>query len=322
LARTLTIGLSGLGSIGRRHARLLAGRADVRLLVYDTSPPDDLPEAECVPSFERLLQSGVDAVVVASPDEAHLDQAGAACRAGVPVLVEKPLAASLDAGRELVAIAGESKAPVLVGYVLRHTAALRRVGELLEAEVVGPIASVHALLGAYETLIAARNRFANAVPYRLVYDYSHEWDYLAWLCGPIRSVAASGRRLPDPEFAEDPNVLDGVLGFVSGVAGTFHLDYVQRRSTRELTVVGERGRLRADLRSGAIRLALDDDTERVEELAEPRDASFERQLEHFLAVVRGEEQPLVTASDGLRALAVAEAVRAAAESGTWVTVAD
>jgi len=319
LQAELTIGVSGLGSIGRRHERLLRRRPNVRILVYDTRLPDDLPESECVRSFEEMLEGGIDGVVIAAPDDAHLVQAGAACRAGIPVLVEKPLASDLASGLELQSIAAETGTPLLVGYVLRHTAVLRRVRELLEEHAVGAVASVHAMLGAYETLVAARSRFANVVPYRLVYDYSHEWDYLAWLCGPIGRVAASPRTIADAEFGETPNLIDGVLDFVSGISGTFHLDYVQRRSVRELTVAGEDGLLRADLRSGSIELVREDG-ERKEDLGEPRDHSFERQIDHFLDVARGIGSPFISAADGVRALAVAEAVREAALTDAWVNV--
>ena len=59
---------------------------------------------------------------------------------------------------------------------------------------------------------------------------------------------------------------------------------------------------------------------RVYDCAEPRDAMFIRQLEHFLAIVQRIEAPCVTVADGIRAVAVAEAVMAACVGRTWVDV--
>jgi predicted dehydrogenase len=323
----LRVGVCGLGSIGLRHARLLGETAGVTVTGYDASPqglklpPGVAANITVAESFEELLDAAPDGLVVATPDALHAPQAIEACLRGSAVLVEKPVAESVAAAEELARVAARSGAGVLVGYVLRHYAVLRRVREMLAEGDAGAVVSVHVNLGAYETLRLARNRFSDQDRYRLPYDYSHEWDYLQWLLGPVDSVAAVGRLAGDLPLTQNPNVLNGLLTFGEGITGTFHLDYVQEGQGRRLDVVGDRGTLRADLAAGIITVrGHGDSLTRQYDCAEERDVAFGRQLAHFLDVVRGEATPVVGVEDGIRALRVADAVVAACESGSWQQV--
>lgn len=318
------IGVSGVGSIGLRHARLLVARPGVTVHAFDAVPGGPargpaLPGVVWHDSFDGLLDADLAGLVVATPDAHHADQTIAALRRGVPVLVEKPVADSVAAARSVAAAADETGVPVLVGYVLRHYAVLQLVRELLADGDIGTPLSFHLTLGAYETLEVARNRFATPARYRLPYDYSHEWDYLQWLLGPVTRVAATARRAGDLPLAEDPNLLDGVLVLDSGVTGTFHLDYVQTGGVRRLELVGDRGVLSADIPDGSVWVRDRQPRPEVRRYrrAEERDAAFTRQLDHFMDVLHGRVEPCVGVPEGIRALLVADAVVAACESGTW-----
>jgi predicted dehydrogenase len=319
----LDIGVCGLGSIGRRHLRVLATRSDVRAHGFD--PAFEPTEAERTivveSSYEDLLTNAADGVIIATPDASHAPLAQQACRAGVAVLVEKPVTDSTPAADDMQRVAEEHGVPVLVGHVLRHAAVVRRARQLLAEAAIGTPVSFHATLGAYETLEVARVRFTEHHPYRLAFDYVHEWDYLQHLLGPIArcaAVAATRGALP---LRQDPNVIDAVLELEDGTVGTVHLDYVERHGARTARIVGDRGVLTLDLRGGSLLLAAADGTSRREVHAEERDAIFARQLDHFIDVVRGRAAPSVPISEARCALAVAEAIRAACSEQAWVAVA-
>src|SRR5699024_7661110 len=129
-------------------------------------------------SWEALLDSGLDAVVVAVPDHRHLAQLAEASMAGIAVLVEKPLAPSAGEAARVVDRLGAAGDRCPVGYVLRHTTSCRRVAHLLADGVIGTPTSFQVLPGAYGTITVAANRFATPSYGRLYGDYSHEWDYL------------------------------------------------------------------------------------------------------------------------------------------------
>ena len=94
----LKIGVSGIGSIGFRHARLLSKRSNVE--IYLCEPVRENRQAglalgsgvQATDNFADLLKWPLDAVIVAVPDRFHVEQTEAACKKGIPVLLEKPIA--------------------------------------------------------------------------------------------------------------------------------------------------------------------------------------------------------------------------------------
>ncbi len=316
----LTIGVVGLGSIGRRHARLLTGCERVVVRVFDEDPgaAADLTGVTSMANVDELI-AACDGVVIATPDAFHAPLTVAACRAGTPVLVEKPVSDTLAGAHEMAAAAAATGVPVLVGHVLRHLPVLSRLEELLDGSAIGTPVSFHATVGAYETLELARTRFDTTARHRLAFDYTHEWHYIQWLLGPIARCVAACHLGGDLPLRQDPNVIDVLVAMASGVTGSVHLDYVERNGGRAIRIVGDRGVLTADLGDGTITTRTPAGELRHEQHVEERDAAFRRQLGHFLDVVAG-AAPTVTIEEATRALAVAEAVVASCEAGTWQDV--
>ena len=128
----------GCGSIGRRHARLLAERPDVEVSVCDTLA-DNLqaalagaPGAKGFDDFETALAVEPDAVFVCTPNDLHRPMSLAALEAGCDVLCEKPLADTVENAAAVAEAAAASDRMLHVGYSLRSHAGLRRLRELVE----------------------------------------------------------------------------------------------------------------------------------------------------------------------------------------------
>ncbi|HLA95821.1 MAG TPA: Gfo/Idh/MocA family oxidoreductase [Pyrinomonadaceae bacterium] len=323
--KKLRIGVCGVGSIGFRHARLLSQRNDVDLCLSDTTR-DHLKAAGLLPnvsgsteSFDELLGSGLDGLIIATPDQFHVPQAEAACRKKIAVLIEKPIAETASQGERLRHCA--TGAHILVGYPLRYNSIFLKGKEILDAGSIGRPVSFHVMLGAYNTLLAAKNRFDAADRNKLFVDYSHEWDYINWFLGKVRRVAAVAHQSGDLERTQDPNVIDGVLELESGLSGTAHLDYVQAPGNRAFTVIGDKGTMVIDAVKGLVSVQIyQEDFDRVYRVVESFDLMLQRQHDHFIEVIRGTAEPKVTVADGVNALRVADAMLAACENGTWVEV--
>lgn len=301
-------GVVGYGSIGQRHARLLRAIDEVDVLVSDPAVPDSL-------SFEELLTRRPCAVIVASPDRHHIPQSIASLDADAAVLVEKPIC---QASAEAEALARHPRASrVLVGYVLRYSALFRRTKDLVAAGRLGQVASFQAILGAYDTLVAAKNRFADGGRDALFFDYSHEWDYISWLLGPVTEVVAAAHQSGGRPLTQNPNVVDAVLRLSGGVTGTVHLDYVQSGGCRRFSLIGDRAALDGDAVAGTLRLRTYGASDELLDLNEEWDAMFIRQLRHLSDVASGAAAPLVTVEDGIRSVRVAEALIRSVRSGGW-----
>lgn len=326
----MRIALSGVGAIGIAHAQAFRSLPGVSLIAHDpVATPEEIsaqvgPGVEVASTFEQLLDRVPDGIVVAGPDAVHVEQTSQARARGIAVLVEKPLAPSAELARELAGTeasaepGAKAEAPVLVGYVLHHYACMARAAELLASGAIGEPISFHAQLGAYETLPQARNRFNQAETDVLYVDYSHEWDYLRWLLGPVAGGFAVAREAGDLPYSQRPNVIDVVLRMKSGVTGTAHLDYVQQPTRREFMIIGDRGTIHVDVIARLVRLSPWGGRSAVDETyPQSRTETLMSQAQHFLDVVAGRAEPCVSVHDAIAALEVADALRSSAGSGQW-----
>jgi len=323
----LRIGVCGIGSIGFRHARLLSQRNDVDLLLCDTVPAHLEAAAalsnleSATESFDELLVSGLDGLVIATPDRFHIAQAEAACRKGIAVLIEKPVAESTKHGEPLLRTIKETNAKVLAGYPLRYNTVLLRAKELITNGAIGAPVSFHIMLGSYNTLVAAKNRFSETDVNKLFVDYSHEWDYLNWFLGKVKQVAAICHQSGEREKTQNPNIVNAVLEMESGISGTAHLDYVQSPGQRHFTVIGDKATIALDAVKAQIFVQdYGEEFERTYRFSETFDSMMARQIEHFVEIIRGREEIRTTFEDGLEALRVADALILSSERRRWQSV--
>ncbi len=115
--------IAGLGSIGRRHLRNLVALGEKDILLYrthqSTLPEDELAGFPVETELRAALNQGPDAVIVANPTALHLSVAIPAARQGCHLLLEKPVAESMEGMADLVAAVKEGGGQVLVGYQFR-----------------------------------------------------------------------------------------------------------------------------------------------------------------------------------------------------------
>jgi len=275
-------------------------------------------------TFEGLLDRRPDALIIAGPDEVHLDQLATATSLGITTLVEKPLATRYAVAQDAAAVIKATGVPVLVGYVLRHRPLMQALSRLLRDGVIGRAVSCQVMLGAYGTITVARKRFATAQVDRLYGDYSHEWDYLRWFFGAVTRILAVARTIDTVEHVERPNAVDAVLRFSDpALVAAVHLDYIDPVGLRTIHVVGTEGSLYADVGAGVMRVHRRGETyERFYRYADTALGALGRQAAHLLAVAQGEVAPAVGIDDGLQALAVVDAARESATTGAWVEVGE
>ncbi len=326
MSRKLKIGVCGVGSIGFRHARLLSAVPDVGLAACD--PVNEHLEAlsqfgniiGSTNSFDELLEMGLDGLIVATPDRFHVDQTEKAVKKGIAVLVEKPIAENAIQAERLLKYEAEG-AKILVGYPLRHNAVFQKGKEMLDSGIIGSPVSFHIMLGAYATLLAAKNRFADGQRNKLFVDYSHEWDYLHWFMGDVDKVAATAQMAGELARMQDPNVVNAVIVLKNGVSGTAHLDYVQNPGQREFVVIGDKGKLVINAVQGVVTVrTYDKEYEQIYSIAETFDGMMTKQWEHFREVILNGTEAAVTLDDGVNALRTADALIRSVDDGTWQKV--
>jgi len=304
------VGVIGAGAMGANHARVFGSLPDAELVAVADSDGDRLDALSpgrplrAYRDYLRLLEEErPDAVSVAVPTRLHAEVALACIERGVPVLVEKPLAASVDEGERLRSAAESRGVPLMVGHVERFNPAVQELARRLRAGDLGRVYQAGARrLGPF---------FPRARDVGVAYDLAtHDIDALRLLLGcEVEQVQAEAVRGVRTEFED---TLAGLLRFEDGALAVLEASWLSPVKVRQLSVVGERGMCTVDYIAQTLRwyMMLPDAESAAEEVAVPNagEEPLRVELAAFLRVARGEEPPPVTAADGIAAMRVADAL--------------
>jgi predicted dehydrogenase len=316
MSAALPIGVVGVGALGRHHARHLSTLAGVRLVgIHDTHPgrADEVAKelgTRAYPDLDELLGQ-VKAITVAVPTRAHAAVGLRALGRGVPVLMEKPLAATLDEADALIAAARRARVQLQVGHIERYNRALRAAEGYLDG----------ARYIESQRLAPFQPRGTDVA---VVLDLMiHDLDLVLHLTGGAEAteVRASGLSVLSPHL----DLANARVEFSDGAVAQVTASRVARERIRKLRLFQPNGYLSLDLASGGgefMRLRpdwkpgtgaqLSDVVERIV-LEAPEADALRLELESFVHAVRGERAAVVTGEEGRAALAlalrVADAVR-------------
>jgi predicted dehydrogenase len=316
----IRLGVLGCGRAAERLHIPAMGRATATRLAGVFDPVRSRCEliasrqADCraFESAESLVQSGdVDAVIVASPAESHVDMASLALRAGLPVLVEKPLAGSLGEGQRLDAVQRSTGVPVMVGLNRRWWGPAVRLRERLARTGRGAAAvrmEITSDVSGWSPLSAPSNPLDDLG--------THQLDLLRFLFGcEIETVGATQ---PAPaEFQLHVRLVDGTTATCIAAYRDQSTEVIQ------VSVGSERSCLRTGSdriwpASGGVRRVLDlSDTvhRRMIRRRGGLSRSYGEQLISFVACVRGRRPASPCLRDGLAVLRAIAAARASLVSG-------
>ena len=324
----MRIGLIGAGQFGRRHLQTIRDEPQCQLAAV--ADPAWQGEKRYADYEEMLERAKPDGVIIATPNALHVP-AGLACvRRGIPILVEKPIADSVAASKELVGAAERARVPLLVGHHRRHNPILEKAREIVQGGGIGRLTAVAALWllqKPADYFDVAWRREQGGGP--LLINAIHNIDDLRFVCGEIEEVRGFMSNATRGFPVEDTAAI--ALRFANGALGTLTVSdavatpwswelasgenpaYPQQDAScyffagtegalsvpdMTLFACGEKKGWHAPLSKRTVEVAREDPQA--------------RQLRHFCRVIRGEEAPRIDGADATRTLAVVEAIRKAA----------
>ena len=336
------IAVAGAGLIGRRHVEEVAASSSARLAaVVDPAPAADaVADEHGVPRYRSLVEllerDRPDGVVLATPNRLHVDGGLACVAAGLPTLVEKPIADTVEAATRLVEAAEAAGVPLLVGHHRRHSPIMVRAREVVASGALGRVVAVvgtalFAKPDDYFDVGGGWRSQPGGGPVLL--NLVHEVDGLRWLVGDVVRVQATTSNAVRGFPVEDTAAL--VLTFADGALGTFLLSDVAASPRSWEQTSGENASYPGHPDEDCYHLAgtagsLSVPTMRLRThpgppswwepfetsvVDVPRSDPLATQVEHFAAVVRGEAEPICSGRDGLATLRVLEAVVESARTG-------
>jgi predicted dehydrogenase len=312
----LPVGVIGVGALGQHHARHLARLREVRLVgVCDLDAgraakiAAELGTAAYIEIDDLLAR--VEAVTVAVPTPAHVEVGLRALELGIPVLMEKPLAASLAEADRLITVANRRQVQLQVGHIERYNRALRAAEPYLD----GP--------RYMESLRLAPFQF-RGTDVAVVLDLMiHDLDLVLHLTGgsTATEVRASGITVLSTHL----DLANARVEFANGAVALATASRVARERIRRLRLFQPNGYFSLDLASGEgefmrVRSGWQPGTGReladvVERIAldAPEADALALELQSFVHAVKGQREVVVRGEEGRAALAlalrVADAVR-------------
>jgi len=323
----LRVGVIGLGSMGRHHARVIRETEGMDLVAVADPGGDRFGVAgplEVLPDVESLIAAGIDAATVAVPTVYHERVALALADAGVHTMVEKPIADSPEAGKRVAEAFAAAGLIGAVGYVERCNPALLAMRRKIEEGFLGEV---------YQIATSRQSTFPVRISdVGVVKDLAtHDIDLTAWLAqSPYVSVSAYVTHKSGREH-EDMVAATGKLA--NGIVVNHLVNWLSPRKERQTVVTGERGALVADTASGDLSFFANGTVSNewdavatfrgVSEGDVTRYAIVKREplrveQENFRDAVLGRAATYVTMDQGVHTLDVVEAVLRSAATGRVV----
>ena len=308
--RPVRVGVVGVGHLGRHHARILAGLPGVELVAVADIDADRATSVAAergtrAETDASALVSGVDAVTIAVPTEAHARVARPFLEQGIPLLVEKPIAASLAEADAMIALAERTGATLAVGHTERYNPAVTTAWPLVTAP---RFIEVHRLA-----------EFpARSLDIDVVYDVMiHDLDVVLALVGeePV-SIEAIGV----PVLTDRVDIANARLRFADGCLANLTASRISRERVRKLRVFQHEAYIAIDCASQQVeafrvrRMAGGETAIEGGRIEVPEAEPLARELEDFVRAVRTGGAPGVDGPAGRRALGLAQRITDAIET--------
>ena len=299
---TTRVGIVGTGSLGRVHARILTEMPEATVVGFVDPRDEAAGEVTSTLNLRRFdsvsaLKSEIDAAVVATPTTSHLTVAGELLEAGVDVLVEKPIAATVADAKKLIDIAKRHDRVLQVGHVERYNPAITAVADHLgqvryfEAERLG--------------VFVPRSLDVDVLLDLMIHDINLVLSLLRQEVTDIRAVGV-------PVLTDKVDITNVRLELANGAVANLTASRVSQDRVRKVRFFGSDSYISVDTKEQEVK-----GYKLVERSIKPLEITVEKkeplraELEAFLGCVRGRSRPIVAGEDGLAAVDLAMRVAAA-----------
>ncbi len=261
-----------------------------------------------------IADPDVDGVVICTPPSTHFEYAAAALAAGKPVLLEKPMTASLDQAERLVGLAAGSEASLMVGHSLRWNPVLLQVRELWPQ--LGTVRLIRLAQRLAPTTLAWQQDIGQTVGGSVLLTGVHLFDLVRWFTGAeFISVDSRQRQVLNP-VVEDQFLARAVLS--DGCWASMEVSKHTQSRACWLEAVGDDAQLQADYLAGGVLLRRGSAEERFAVSA--RVPTLPAVLSDWLAALQTDAEPPVSVQDGLATLQVVAACYRSAAAGGEVLI--
>jgi UDP-N-acetylglucosamine 3-dehydrogenase len=324
----LHIGVIGLGSMGKNHARVCSEINTIQLTgVSDIDPIAvkaiaDRFHTKSFTTHKDMLKD-IDAAIIATPTVTHHKIAMDLLNQGKHVLVEKPICESVQNAEELVKKAKKEGLILAVGHIERHNPVVRFVKDSMNSKKLGE-------------LISLASKRVSSFPGRIrdvgvVFDFGiHDIDVMRYLVGEVTSVYARAGNFNKITHEDHANI---ILNFENGVCGVIEVNWLTPVKIRKLFLTCSEYFVEVDYIDQSVTMS-SSSFRKIDEMnlfnvpiqynintvSLEKKEPLRNEIMDFVQAVEHMTKPLVTGEDGLQALKIAEAATQSYKTGKEVKI--
>ncbi|MDO8480290.1 MAG: Gfo/Idh/MocA family oxidoreductase [Nanoarchaeota archaeon] len=238
------VGVIGLGNMGRNHVRIYSETEHATLAAVcdaDAAVAKSFSEKYGVPGYsdyeEMLSKEKLDAVSIVVPTKHHLGVALAVAKHNVSILLEKPIALTVEEARDIISACKEHGMMLMVGHIERFNPAIIELKKRLDAKELSEI---------YKIEVQRCGPFpSRVVDVGVIIDLSvHDLDIISYLTGSKVTQAISVTQKKLHKSQEDSLV--AILRYANGMVATLNVNWLSPNKVRELNIYGKEGMFKVD----------------------------------------------------------------------------
>jgi UDP-N-acetylglucosamine 3-dehydrogenase len=312
----LRAGLVGLGIMGQNHARVLSSLSGVDLVAVADPQGDTrkvLPEQQILSSIEEVISKGVDYCVIAAPTAFHEEISIQLMEAGVHILIEKPIAHSIDSATRIKKSAETLGIIGAVGHIERFNAALQQARSRIQAGELGEVYQISTRrLGPFPSRISDVGVIMDLA--------THDIDLTAWISNSSYKSVSAQSAIRSGREHEDLVAIAGQLK--NGIVVNHLVNWLSPLKERKTIITGEKGTyvvdtLTSDLTfyaNGTVNVSQDSIAHfkgvsqgDIHIFAFDKPEPLRTEHENFRDAVLGKKSAIVTLSEGAKTVSVAAA---------------
>lgn len=319
----------GLGSIGKRHVRIvreLFPKINITVLRHNQCDENNMGVDSCVTTIEDAIARKPQVAIIANPATMHLEVAMQLAKNNIHLLIEKPIAISSQGVQELINLCEQKQLVLMTAYNLRFMPSLMELQKQLQKNKIGRIFSIKSEVGQnlpswrpdqdYRKSVSAQKKLGGGV----LSELSHEIDYISWIFGPIEWVKSHISKVSNLEVDVEDNA-NIILGFGGELdkefSATLNMDFIRQDITRMCTVIGDLGTLRWNGVLGTLHLYTEETHKwklLFSSLTE-RDYTYKEEFKHFISSIESKKTTLISGTDGLNVILAIEAIHRSNSTG-------
>ena len=292
----MRVGVVGTGYLGRLHARILTEMPEANVIGFvepDDAIAADIAQALKLKRFDSVaaLAHEIDCAVVATPTTTHFEVARELLEAGCDVMVEKPIAPTVEDAQRLIDIANANNRILQVGHVERYNPAITAVAPLLknvlyvEAERLG--------------VFVGRSLDIDVLLDLMIHDLNLVLSFLGQRVVDVRAVGVA-------VMTEKVDITNVRIEFENGAVANLTASRVSQDRVRKIRFFSREAYISVDTKEQEVKgYRLAGKTVLPIEVAVTKQEPLRAELEAFIECVRTRTRPLVSGEDGLAAVELA-----------------